>query len=159
MEQKKLEGVARKVKTKADTDKAVSSEMDFFGNRLKVPAHIQKELDEAGLAHRFVSIKKIQESGGYHPKGWTPYTLKNPQENILTGQAEKTYRVGDLVLAVKTKEAHAQHVKYLAKQAEAQSATQRNSVKQMRDKIRESRADKHISLIEGYEENGDDDND
>jgi hypothetical protein len=146
----------KKVSSKADIGKASLDEMDIFGGGLRVPAYIQKELEEKGLVARFVSVKKVAEAGGYHPRGWTPYQIENPQPNVLTGQVDKTYRFGDLVLAVKTKQQAQQHRKLLDQRNAGQAQSHKNSLKEMRDKIREGRADKHISLFEGYEENGDD---
>lgn len=157
MEDKKLEGTTTRVKNKAATDaKAPAFDMVDFGNRLKVPAHIMKELRDKGLAHRFVSIKKIQENGGYHPMGWTPYEVEKPLTNPLTGQAEKLHRVGDLVLAVKPKDAFEQHKKWLAHKSQAQAGVQKKAAQEMRDRIKEGKASKHISVIEGYEESDDD---
>jgi hypothetical protein len=149
------EGNRTKIKSKADIGKADMFDADMFGNRLRVPPHIQEELDKKGLVARFVSIRKLQESGGYHPMGWTPYIVESPRQNPIDGSTEKTFRVGDLVLAVKTREAHAKHRKWLEQKAQAQTQNHKNSVKEMRDRIKDSRADKHIALIEGYEENGD----
>lgn len=151
------QGNRQKVKSKAEIGQTSLMNFNDFGNKLKIPAHIQKELDEEGLIGRFVSLKKIQDSGGYHPMGWTPYLVKNPQMNPITQTAEKTFRIGDLVLAVKTKHDHAQHVAWLKQKSDRQTSQHKNNVKEMRDRIRDSRADKHISLIEGYEENDKDD--
>lgn len=153
MSNEKVQGNRLKVKSKTEINKPVVYEDDFSGSALKIPNHIQAELDEAGLVPRFVSVKKVADSGGYHPKGWTPYTIKNPTENPLTGQMDKTFRVGDLILAVKTKQAHNAHLAELRRKSDAQSASHKNSVKEMRDRIKDSGADKHVSLIEGYEEN------
>lgn len=151
----KMQGTTKKVKSKEAIDKKVSFTPDAFGG-LQIPAHIQKELKEANLTARFVSIKVLNERGGFHPRGWIPYVVKNPIENPLTGQSEKTYRIGDLVLAVKSATDAKAHKDYLQGRADSQVAAQGESIKQMRDKIREGRADKHISLLEGYEENDDD---
>jgi CO dehydrogenase/acetyl-CoA synthase beta subunit len=129
----------------------------MFGNKLRVPAEILKELDEAGLKHRFVSIKKIQDSGGYHPMGWTPYTLKNPKKNPITGNMEDTLRVGDLILAVKSAQDHTKHLNWLNQKAKAQSANHKANVSEMKKRISEGGASKHVSLIEGFEENESDD--
>jgi hypothetical protein len=148
------EGTRTKIKNKAEaTAPANLNAADLFGGGLKIPDHIKAELDKKGLVPRFVSLKVLQDNGGYHPKGWTPYTVENPQVNPITGTAEKTFRIGDLVLAVKTKEQHAKHKEYLSQRSAAQSQEHKNNVKEMRDKIRDSGAGKHISLIEGYEEN------
>lgn len=156
LENKKVEGQRQKVATKAETKKPVANMADFFSNRQVIPPHIQKELDEQGLIGRFLSLKMLGDSGGYHPKGWTPYVLKNPIPNPITGNADKTYRVGDLVLGVKTKELHAAHRAHLDQRAAAQSLEGKRTIQEMRDRIRESRSEKHIGLIEGYEENGGD---
>lgn len=150
----------KKVASKKDIGKpSEEQEDDFeFGAKLQIPAAIRKEIASKGLVPRFVSTKKIVESGGYHPNGWVPYQIENPVKNPITGQADSIFRVGDLVLAVKTKQQHARQTQYLRDKAENQQKAQKNSVKEMRDRIKDSRADKHISLIEGYEENDGDDN-
>jgi hypothetical protein len=147
------EGQRTKVSSKADIGKATQdSDGDLFGNRLKVPQQIQEELEKEGYVHRFVSMKKITEAGGFHPMGWTPYTIKNPIKNPITGQAESIFRVGDLVLAVKTKEQHKKHLDYLKRRSQAQSNAHQDNVKAMRDKIKEGNASKHIALLEGDDE-------
>jgi hypothetical protein len=148
------QGTRTRVKSKAEIAKA-SNDNDLFGNRLKIPAHIQEELDKKGLVPRFVSMRKINEGGGFHPMGWTPYTVDNPITNPITGQAEKIFRIGDLVLAVKTKEQHQKHADYLKRRSASQSTSHAENIKAMRDKIKDGRADKHISLLDGYEENDD----
>lgn len=150
-----VQGTRKKVSSKAEINAPVSMNADFFGNKLKVPAHIQKELDEQGLVHRFVSARKLSDNGGYHPMGWTPYVIKNPVENPITGQTDKIYRVGDLILAVKSKEDHAKHRAWLDQKADAMRKSNKNTVQDMRDRIRDSGASKHVSLIEGYDENDD----
>lgn len=155
-----MENAVKPVKQKVASKKEIAQDNiggDLFGNRQKIPEEIQKELDAKGLKARFVSIKVIQEAGGYHPKGWTPYKLDKPRENPITGTADPLFRVGDLVLAVKTKEDHARHLRHLAMRSESQALEQKKSIQEMRDKIRESRAEKHVSLLEGYEENDDED--
>lgn len=148
--------VRTKIKSKADIGKASLEDMDLYSGGVKVPGYIKKELEAKGLEARFVSTKAINERGGFHPRGWTPYVIDNPQVNPLTGNADKTFKHGDLVLAVKPKAmAEAQRAE-LRRRAKAQSSSHQNNVKEMRDRIKDSRADKHISLIEGYEENGDD---
>lgn len=146
----------KKVKSKADIGKVEMNTLDLFGGGLRIPANIQKELDERGLVGRFVSLKTLTATGGHHPRGWTVYQIQNPEPNPISGNIEKVYKYGDLVLAAKPAAAHAQHKAFLASRSEAQSKSHKNNVKEMRDRIKDSRADKHISLIEGYEENGDD---
>jgi hypothetical protein len=102
-----------------------------------------------------VSVKVIQDNGGYHPKGWVPYTIENPKENPLTGQAEKVHRIGDLVLAVKTEADAQKHRNYLKQRADLMKKSNSRTVQDMRDRIRDSGAGKHVALFEGYDENGD----
>lgn len=153
----KLEGNPKRIKSKAEINKPSDVMGDLFGTALSIPKYIKEEMDAKGLSPRFLSTKKMQESGGFHPKGWQIYVIDNPRENPLTGTTEKVYRVGDLVLGYKTKEAVAQHRAFLKAKVDAQSQQRKNAVKEMRDKIKESRADKHVQLIEGYDENGDSD--
>lgn len=148
--------VRTKVKNKADIGKASLEDMDLYSGGVRIPAYIRKELEAKGLEGRFVSIKVINERGGHHPRGWTPYMIENPQVNPITGSADKTYKYGDLILAVKPKAMAEAQRSELRRRAKAQSSSHQNNVKEMRDRIKDSRADKHISLIEGYEENGDD---
>lgn len=149
----KVEGTKQKVKTKAEVGNSPLPDLDMFGNRLTLPKALQKELDEQELKHRFVSIKKIQEAGGYHPLGWTPYTLKNPRSNPITGVAETTFRVGDLILAVKTQQDYDKHKAWLAQKSKAQTQSHKNSVKEMKDRLREGGISNHVKILEGYEEN------
>lgn len=146
----------KKISSKADIKPAPLEDTDLFGGGLKVPTFIQKELDAKKLVARFVSLTTLNKTGGHHPRGWTPYVIDSPEVNPVTGNAEKTFKYGDLILAVKTKEGHSKHVAALAQRSKSQSSAHKNSVREMRDRIRDGRADKHISLIEGYEENGDD---
>jgi len=132
---------------------AMINEGDFFGTRLSIPAELQKELEAKGLVGRFVSTKTLSDNAGRHPKGWMPYSMDKPMENTLTGNSDKIYRIGDLVLAVKSKEAHARHVKYLEDKSNRQSASAKGRINEMREHIRESKGDKYVKLTEGYEEN------
>ncbi len=151
-----VKGSKKRVNSQADIKAPVNLDGDLFGNPLKVPAHIMAELQKKELAHRFISTKTLQASGGYHPKGWVPYKIDNPQVNPLTGTADGYHRVGDLILAVKPKSEHAKHLAWLKQKADAMKKSNKNTVQDMRDRIRDSGASKHVSLIEGYEENGDD---
>lgn len=149
-----VQGTKKQVASKAEIkESAEFDEMDIFSGGLRIPSYIQKELDAKGFVGRFISLKTMTKSGGYHPKGWQPYVIDNPQVNPVTGQAEKTYKIGDLVLGYKTKQAHEHHKALLRKKAKAQNDAHAKNVKEMRDRIREEKASKHIALIEGYDEN------
>lgn len=128
-------------------------DLEIFGNRLKVPEAIQSDLDKEGLVGRFISIKKFNENGGMHEKGWVPYRLKNPVKNLLTGNTDETLKVGDLVLAVKSKVDVEKHQRFLKARADVQLGAHKKTVEEIRDRIREEKADKHVKLLEGYDEN------
>lgn len=145
-----------KVSSKAEINKPAPEDMDLFSTRLRIPAHIREELEKEGLVARFISVKKIQDSGGYHPMGWVPYEIKNPKPNPITGQAEKVHRVGDLILAVKSKQDAAKHEAHLNQKAASLKKSNKGTIQDMRDRIKESGANKHVALFEGYDENGDD---
>lgn len=146
-----MQGTKAKLPVKKPTNTELSA--DMFGNRLKLPEKIAKQIEADGFVHRFVSVKKMQESGGFHDKGWQIYQLKEGLTNPITGSVDKIYRVGDLVLAVKTKEDHSKHVAWLKQRADGQSQVVKQNTQEIRDKIKESKADKYVSIDEGYDEN------
>lgn len=126
---------------------------DVFGNPLKIPESIAKDLKEKGLVPRFISIKKVMENAGQHDKGWTIYKLPEPIRHPITGNLEETYRVKDLILAVKSKEDHQKHQEYLRLRANMQSQSPSKMRKEIRDRIKEAKASSYVSMIDGYEEN------
>ncbi len=128
-------------------------DLDLFGNKLTIPEALRNELDKKGLVPRFISMKKFNEAGGVNEKGWTPYILETPVVNVVNGSTEKTFKVGDLVLAVKTKEDHAKHLRYLQARSAVQSGSVKEQINAIRDNIRSNKADGQIKLTEGYEEN------
>lgn len=138
---------------KTKQSNASIAEGDFFGTRLTIPDAIMAELDKKGLVPRFVSAKTMNDNSGRHPKGWQPYILENPVTNLLTNTTDNIYRIGDLILAVKTKEAHANHRKYLDDKARRQSMAAKDRADEMKKHIQDSKGDKYIKIVEGYEEN------
>jgi hypothetical protein len=48
----------------------------LFGDRLALPSDLRKELEEQGLAWKFISVPKLKENGGWHERGWRPYKRK-----------------------------------------------------------------------------------
>lgn len=128
-------------------------DLEMFGNKQTVPENIKKELEKKGLVARFISTKKFNDAGGVNEKGWIPYVLDTPTVNIVNGTTEKTFKVGDLVLAVKSKEDHAKHLRYLQARSAVQSGSVKEQINAIRDNIRSSKADGQIKLTEGYEEN------
>ena len=50
--------------------------IDPFGDRMRLDPALIKEITDQGLEYRFLDAKDLQESGGYHPRGWMAYTRK-----------------------------------------------------------------------------------
>lgn len=139
--------------TKAKLPVKKHTATDLFGNRQKIPAAIAAELEKKNLVGRFVNIKTMQENGGFHKRGWEVYELDEGLKNPITGNVNKTYRVGDLILAVKTKEDHQKHREYLDQQAKQASMSAVERRKEIRDRIKENKAEGYVKIFDGYEEN------
>lgn len=122
----------------------------------RVPAHIQKELDEKGLVARFVNIKNIERNGGFDGRGWRPYKpeTNNTQADFLFGNSpDGLVRRDDVVLAVKTKEEVSKQRRYLDQKAQAHSAQNmiKRSRNQMQDYIRETGTGKYFKATQDEE--------
>lgn len=132
----------------------------IFGNSLSLDADIQAEIDRKGLVARFVDAKKLQEFGGYHPKGWVPYKREKKSSDTIGTEEFKfgndpsgIIRRGSLILAVKTKEDVAKHRMFLDQRAELQTTqhSQGEKAQELRQFAKEKGLDANI--LEGVEEN------
>ena len=118
-----------------------------------IPPAIKKELDEKGLEGRWINSIRYQRDYGYHKSGWRAYKSDrklNPGSfDFGEGvDSEGFIRRGDLILAVKNKEAQAKH------RAKIESKTKRLNqfTKQAATELREKT--KGLGQVfEGYEEN------
>jgi hypothetical protein len=104
----------------AETKSNVANPFDF--DFFKLPADIQKELDDKGLVGRFVSVKLLEEYNGQHPKGWRVYKrdkVENSAYTAIFGKDHDGYvRRRSLILAVKSKDEVDAHKMYLNKLAD-----------------------------------------
>lgn len=95
---------------------------DIFGNKLAVPAGVQKELASKGLEGRWVSYKQMIDNRGYHEKGWVVYKQEKSDTmdpgTFLGGADPDGYiRRGDAILAVRTVAKSDQHREWLKQRA------------------------------------------
>lgn len=115
-------------------------------------SEIQRDyVKQNGLEVRFIRKKEYLEANNFHRTGW-----KIVQDKDMPGSnAEGLIEIGDLVLAVKTKEAQRVH------RAELKSKTERHTdqkrvMQEAAAKLRDSAraANLNAQIHEGYEENG-----
>lgn len=95
------------------------------GDILTVPPVLMEIFKENGLASKWVSKKKIENHGGYHPTGWIPYEItpevqarlpRSALGNVVGGHLVR----GDILLAVKPKELQDAHRKELRRKTKHQ---------------------------------------
>jgi hypothetical protein len=123
-----------------------------------IDPELKKELDEQGLEPRFLSVQKLNQNGGYHPKGWRPYKRKDTalSESFFFGKDPDGYiRREDLVLGVKPKEEAEKHRAYLEYQAKLQGvkALKKRQASELKDILKQYGLGNDVSrVLEGYEE-------
>lgn len=125
---------------------------DIFGNPMKVPEDIKKELDEQGLVPRWGDYKQLKADDGYHEKGWRVYQRKEGGSTSVFGGSspDRLVRRGSCVLMVKTKEGHKRHKDYLVNKAKSYGKKFRSkTADEMRQKVKNSRLGSQI--VDGYE--------
>jgi len=115
---------------------------DYFGNRLALPADIQKDLDERGLVARWASAVELNKNQGYHTKGWIPYKRKKSDtmdtKDFLGGQDPEGYvRRGDAVLVYKTSEEAEKQRSFLRDRAQRQLGYGKRQAAELKHMIRE----------------------
>lgn len=122
----------------------------IFGNILKIPAEIKKELDAKNLEGRFIRYEEFVKLGGMHPRGWEPYKPDvSPKSYQLFGSNPDGFiRRKDLVLASRSKELCDLHRGKLKQDADRKmsSASQKAAAKGLKSMSSE------VSVIEGYYE-------
>lgn len=140
---------------------------DIFGNALGVPPEVVKEIEAAGLVHRFINAKRLGDMGGYHPQGWRPYKPTDAARGNMDGQAllfgndaSGYIRRGDCILAVRPKELNEKHKAYLKQESLRTSNVTKTAAASARDFIRANGLD--MRVLEGAEVHegfGDDEDD
>lgn len=122
---------------------------DLFGNALNIPPVVQAELDEKGLVGRWVNAIKLQQMGGYHPKGWQPFRSEKYKSDFKFGSdPDGVIRRGDCILAVKTLEDVETHKEWLANRVAVQRDTNKVKAQEFRDAMRQSGLNSKV--VEGY---------
>ena len=128
---------------------------DVFGNPLKIPEDLQKELNDKNLTPKWVAAKVVYENGGYHPKGWVPYkratTTQSMTEFGLGRDPEGVVRRGDLLLGVKPKAEAEKHKAYLTQKANRAAGINEEKAEEMRRFARDAKID--ATIHEGYDDN------
>jgi len=132
---------------------------DEFGNELQIPKPIKDAMDKEGMVPRFVSAKRLSDSGGYHHRGWQVVNLEKlncAYTNPFNGNIEKMLRRGDSVLAFKPKAAHEKHKEILSKRANAASASvdeyDKKAAKDANKKLKDkSQGNEYVKMTSGYE--------
>lgn len=132
---------------------------DIFGNSLVVPQELQEYLTEKGLEWRWVDYKKLIDAGGYHNRGWVAYqkarhgepATLSTQESILGSDPSGLFRRFSVVLAVRPKVVGDKHRQYLKKRADQYKGFNKTKAQE----LKEMSKDAGVQVIEGYEENGD----
>lgn len=140
--------IASKGKTK-ETFK--TDDLKMLSDPYYLDPELTKELKEKDLIGRFVNLKRIQEQGGRHQKGWIPYKRESQRDDLFGKDPDGYVRRGaDLVLAVKSTEQVALHKRLLRQ--EAATVQVQNLIKRNRDQLRreaiEAGVDDCIKVIE-----------
>lgn len=132
---------------------------DLYQSALDIPESIKKEIEEKGLAARWINATEFQRQYGFHKSGWTPYKPDNKLPAIagVSGDPEGFVRRGDLILATKTKEQHNLHKARLKMKSSMASGYNATKAKELRRFMQESGV--KTKVVEGFEEPGDTDED
>jgi hypothetical protein len=145
-------GATPKSKKTESTD-FTHADNDF--NLLKIDPELAKELDEKGLAHRWINAKEYEASYGYHKTGWRAYRRPKAEGSgsldFEYGTDPEGYvRRRDLVLAVKSKEAHGKHKAQLEEKNRVYRNIAKSQKKQLQDYARNSGVSTEIT--DSYDE-------
>lgn len=120
-------------------------------NRLALSPKQKAYLKANGIEARFIQKKQYLDANNFHRTGWK--IIADPE---MPGcNSEGLIEVGDLVLAVKSKEAQAVHRMDLKRKTDRYTDPKRIT-KQAAAELRESAkaASLNAQIHEGYEENG-----
>lgn len=142
------------VSQKVDT--SYWEEMEAQGNILTVDPALKRELEEQGLAYRFVNAKKLKESHGYHRRNWVPYRRQSTKP--ADGPIDFAYGVdpagyiirGDLILAVKPVEFARRQREQIDKRTQALTRHNKASAQEIQERAREAGL-RDVVIQDGYE--------
>lgn len=110
---------------------------------------LQKELNDKGLAHRWINQAEYVKNGGFHRSGWRAYRSekKDASGDIGTNADGYITRMG-LILAVKTNEEQAAHRARLARKNRDMAVSAKSKADEFKSLARKAGA----SVDEGYED-------
>jgi hypothetical protein len=122
------------------------------GSLLRIDPAIRRELDEKGLACRWISLREFSQNGNFHKNDWMPYksdTLKKMASEFSFGTNPDGYLVRkEMVLAVKKKELQEAHKAKIARRTQIQS----QATKAAAQEIKKTLGGTGAAVYEGYEE-------
>lgn len=133
---------------------------EIYADKFKLDEALINELDEAGLACRFINFKQYRDNYGVHKSGWVAYKRKSkdpsPAGELFGNDPDGYVRRGDMILAVKTKEATERHKQFLKQRS---TTLQANYNKEKAQELRKLMRDSGVKaeIHEGFDENGDKD--
>lgn len=125
---------------------------DPFANPLALPENFKKQFTDNGLEIRFVNLKKVQQLGGFHERGWVPFTktkfsnIELPEFHWGSSPDGKIIR-GDLVLACRPISLGDKHRAHLRARANRLDMNQKKNAAELR-----KMAGGKARVLEGYDD-------
>ena len=130
---------------------------DLFSNKpLQLDPELKKELEEQGLVPRWMSVKLLEQNGGFHKRGWRPYKRiskdNTPFSELFGKNADGYVRRNDMILGVKTKEEVEAHKRYLAQENDRVRTDRlvKSSRNEMQDYLRAT-GQENMRTVESYD--------
>jgi hypothetical protein len=122
------------------------------GSLLRIDPAIVAEINKAGLAYRWISLKEFSQNGNFHKNDWMPYkseSLKKTASEFSWGSNPDGYLIRkEMVLAVKPKKLQEQHKARIKQRTLIQSQSSKQAAQELKKTLQGSGA----SVYEGYEE-------
>lgn len=119
---------------------------------------LKKELEDKGLAYRWINSSTYQKNFGHHRSGWRVYKRDEPGKkggslDFAQGTDPEGYvRRGDMVLATKPVADQEKHRRSIARKSQIFQGINQQKADELRAMARESGTD--MSILDGYD--GDD---
>lgn len=126
---------------------------EFSVSMFRVDKKLAKEIQDAGMSFRWINAAKFKGAGGFHKSGWRPYRRTDTAAQEYGFNPEGLLVRFDMMLAVKTNDEQTKWKKFLRHRADMMSGVQ----SQKAGELRESFASKGVKVIEGYDSNGEGD--
>lgn len=141
------------------SEKNVSTELDAdFGNNLRIPTEVMKELKAKDLPFRFVDAPGLAKNGNMHKNGWVPYkadcTPTDAGSLQLGVSPDGFIRRGTLILATRSKAVDLQHRTLISRRNAAQRDVQAHAARQLKETAKAAGFKESI-VVEGYDDEDD----